>query len=164
MKKNIKQFSLQFVFIVLFCLSNTCANADFLVIQSLSFGEFIVRDNDIKQTINVNTDGSYGFSNSFIEIAGPRPGIYDIGDLPPNTAISINITQIQPMTGNNNFFTYTIFYKINQTHTQPKMDQNDTIDPIITIIQNEKNWIKKAKMIQLLQYYKIKKTGSKRPK
>lgn len=88
------------------------AHADISVLQKLRFGELIITDNDTCHTITVNPNGSFGHSDAIIKITDPQPGIYQIDDLIPNSVIHVNVTQIQPLSGGNNFFTLKDFQVI----------------------------------------------------
>lgn len=94
-----------FVCLVLSLGAAQKAHASFVVIQNLHFGEFIIQDNRVSHRLTINPDGSYTPAPSFIEITPPKPGIYQIDNLTPNSIINVTAVQIQPMVGANNFFT-----------------------------------------------------------
>ena len=70
-------------------------------IQAMSFGEFVVKNNDAQYDVTINTSGSYTFDAAgFVEIAAPTEGIFDLDGMTPSTAISsVVITQISPLSG-----------------------------------------------------------------
>lgn len=81
------------------------AKADFVVVQNIHFGEFIIQDNYKPHILTVNPDGSYTHASNFLQISPPKPGIYQVDELAPNSVISVIATQTQRLNGGNNFFT-----------------------------------------------------------
>ena len=107
MHSLIHNLGIRVVFIGLLTLlcSTQAAHADFVIVQNLHFGEFVIQDNYKPHHLTVNPDGSYTHAPNFIEIDPPQPGIYQIDELEPNSVINVTASQLQPMMGNNNFFT-----------------------------------------------------------
>lgn len=75
--------------------------AGITTIQALSFGSFIVKNNNAQYDITVNTNGSYTFDAAgFIEIAPPQEGIFDLDGMTPlNSVTSVTVTQTIPLSG-----------------------------------------------------------------
>ena len=73
--------------------------AGITVIQALSFGEFVIKDNSAQYDLTINPDGTYTYDPAgFVMIQAPREGIYDIDGLPPSAIItSVVVTQIGPL-------------------------------------------------------------------
>lgn len=82
------------------------AEAGVTVVQALSFGSWISKNNDAQYDITINTNGSYTFDAAgFIEIAAPQEGIFDIDGLPSSTAIaSVTVTQTIPLSASGENF------------------------------------------------------------
>jgi hypothetical protein len=76
------------------------------VVQALSFGEFIVKNNNAQYDIVVNVGGGHTYDSSgFIQISAPQVGIFDIDGLPANSVISsVVITQVSPLLGGGRVF------------------------------------------------------------
>ena len=95
---------IQFLVIMLLWLSSANqAFAGITTIQALSFGEWIVKNNDAVHSITVNLSGpAFTFDSAGFIIINPTAqlGIYDLDGMPPNMAISsVVITQITPLSG-----------------------------------------------------------------
>ncbi|MDH5722846.1 MAG: hypothetical protein OEY94_05955 [Alphaproteobacteria bacterium] len=82
------------------------AMAGVTVVQALSFGSWISKNNNAQYDITINTNGTYSFDSSgFIEIAAPQEGIFDIDGLPVSTAIaSVVVTQTIPLSASGENF------------------------------------------------------------
>lgn len=82
------------------------AYAGVTVVQALSFGSWISKNNNAQYDITINTNGSYTFDGGgFIEIAPPQEGVFDIDGLPVNTAIaSVVVTQTIPLSASGENF------------------------------------------------------------
>ncbi|MCB9982586.1 MAG: hypothetical protein H6861_02785 [Rhodospirillales bacterium] len=83
-------------------LTGQDAHAGITTIQALSFGGFIVKNNNAVHSINVNVSGpGYTYDSAgFIEITPPQHGIYDLDGMTPSTAItSVTVTQTSPLAG-----------------------------------------------------------------
>ena len=85
------------VLLVLFCA--TPARSAFIVVQNLTFGSFISKNNNAQYDITVNTNATYSYDAAgFIIISNPTPGVYDITGLPPSMAIaSVTVAQNAPL-------------------------------------------------------------------
>ena len=70
-------------------------------VQALSFGQFIMKNNDAVYDITLGTNSGVTFSAAgFIQIISPQEGIYDLDGMAPNTAIaSVTVTQVTPLSG-----------------------------------------------------------------
>lgn len=89
-----------YLYCVLFFLSSP-VYAGVTTVQSLDFGEFVMKNNDAAYDITVNANGSYTFSAAgYIEITAPQEGVYDLDGMVPNTAIvSVTVTQASSLAG-----------------------------------------------------------------
>lgn len=87
--------------ICVFLLFISPAYAGVTTVQALSFGQFVMKNNDAAYDITINTNGSYSFSAAgYIEIVAPQEGVYDLDGMPANTAItSVTVTQITSLSG-----------------------------------------------------------------
>ena len=90
-----------FVCFVYVFLATLPSYAGVTTIQALSFGEFVMKNNDAAYDITINTNSSFTFSAAgFIEITAPVEGIYDLDGMAPSTAIaSVTVTQVTPLSG-----------------------------------------------------------------
>lgn len=113
-----KHIHITFFFCLIFCLTaiSATASAGVTIIQAISFGSFVVKNNDAQHTITINPNGAYSFDAAgFLEISAPQEGIYDIDGLTPNTAItSVTLTQNQPLAGSGPNFQ---IINLQETHT-----------------------------------------------
>lgn len=93
------RFTICFYCVLLFLSSS--AYAGVTTVQSLAFGEFVMKNNDAAYDITVNPNGSYTFSAAgYIEITAPQEGVYDLDGMTPNTAIaSVTVTQTSSLAG-----------------------------------------------------------------
>lgn len=99
---------LRFLSYLFLCLS-VCPNysyAGVTVIDALSFGSFIVKNNDSQYDIIVHPGGVYDYDHDgFILISPPQDGVYDIDGLTPNATIaSVVITQLSPLSNSGENF------------------------------------------------------------
>ena len=87
--------------IYVFFMMTFSAYAGVTTVQALSFGEFIMKNNDAAYDITVGTNSGVTFSAAgFIQIVSPQEGIYDLDDMAANTAItSVTVTQVTPLSG-----------------------------------------------------------------
>ncbi len=101
---------------LLFCCFSFPARSGVSVVQGLSFGSFISKNNDAQYDITVNTNGSYSYDAAgFILISIPNPGVYDIDGLMISTAItSVDVTQNAPLSAPGNSL-----QMLNFTETHP---------------------------------------------
>lgn len=85
--------------ILMACLCASFAYADdVVVIQPLRFGTWYIPGNNAVYSVDIQTDGSYSNSPQLTMIEPPTEGIFDIGDLPVNTAInSLDVTENTPL-------------------------------------------------------------------
>ena len=90
---------MRFPLTLLLCLLSVPAMADdVIVIQALRFGSWVIPGNNSVYTVTVETNGSYSNSPELAMITPPTEGIYDVGDLPPSSAInSLDVTQNTPL-------------------------------------------------------------------
>ncbi len=110
------------IWIMFLCFAFTAttpATAGVTVIQEISFGSFVVKNNDAQHTITINPGGTYSFSPAgFLEILPPQQGIYDIDGLPVSTAItSVTVTQHQPLAGSGENFQIIDFQEVHPATT-----------------------------------------------
>ena len=77
------------------------ARAGITTIQALSFGNYVVANNNSVQTVTVSLSGNVTASSGLLEITPTaQQGIYDIDGLPANMAISsITVTALGPLAG-----------------------------------------------------------------
>lgn len=87
------------IFFLFALVLSPLAYAGVTTVQALSFGSFVIKNNDAQYDIIIHPGGAYSFSGAgFLEITPPQYGIYDIDGLPANSVISsINISQIIPL-------------------------------------------------------------------
>jgi len=95
-----------FLMMVLGVIVESPVYAGVTTIQALSFGSFIVKNNNAQYDITVNTNGSYTFDGAgFIEIAPPQEGIFDLDGMTPlNAVTSVTVTQTIPLSGSGEGF------------------------------------------------------------
>ncbi|MGH1403040.1 MAG: DUF4402 domain-containing protein [Alphaproteobacteria bacterium] len=107
-----------FLFCMVLCYASTAFSA-VVVVQALSFGNFVSKNNDAQYDITINTDGSYSFDSAgFILIDPPQEGIYDIDGLNVSAAIvSVSVTQIVQLTGAGNAFQMVDFQETHPSMT-----------------------------------------------
>ncbi|MCG8612526.1 MAG: DUF4402 domain-containing protein [Pseudomonadales bacterium] len=98
------------------------ARAGITTIQALSFGNYVVANNNSVQTVTVSLSGNVTASSGLLEITPTaQQGIYDIDGLTPNAAIaSVDVTALTTMRGVNisNEFTLGGFTS-NHTNADP---------------------------------------------
>lgn len=98
------------------------ALAGITTIQALSFGNYVVANNNSVQTVTVSLSGNVTASSGLLEITPTaQQGIYDIDGLTPNAVIaSVDVTALGPMRGVNisNEFTLGSF-TANHTNVDP---------------------------------------------
>ncbi len=84
-----------------FFMMTFSAYAAVTTVQALSFGQFIMKNNDAAYNITVGTNSSVTFSAAgFIQIVSPQEGIYDLDGMAANAAIaSVTVTQVTPLSG-----------------------------------------------------------------
>lgn len=102
--KTTKQYICIACLILTLSLLSIPSSADVISLTKLRFGKFIVAENNNKQSVTVNLDGSYNFSSSLIMIDPPQRGEYQIHDLAPNSTLHLDVSQIQPLSATGNFF------------------------------------------------------------
>lgn len=98
------------------------ARAGITTIQALSFGNYVVANNNSVQTVTVSLSGNVTASSGLLEITPTaQQGIYDIDGLTPNAVIaSVDVTALTTMRGVNisNEFTLGGFTS-NHTNADP---------------------------------------------
>lgn len=98
------------------------ALAGITTIQALSFGNYVVANNNSVQTVTVSLSGNVTASSGLLEITPTaQQGIYDIDGLTPNAIIaSVDVTALTTMRGVNvsNEFTLGSFTS-NHTNADP---------------------------------------------
>lgn len=91
------------------------------VTQELSFGEGIVTDNSIQQSLTMEFDGDYTADPGILLVTPPQPGIYLLEGVIPFTAISnVTVTVDQQMNGPGEGFTIDNF----DINYPPNVDAN----------------------------------------
>lgn len=81
------------------------SGAQVSVQQALSFGEFLMTNNNAQHDITVNPDGTYSYDAAYVEIVAPQRGEYLFTGMAPSTAITgVTVAQDTPlMNGARNF-------------------------------------------------------------
>ncbi len=110
-------------------LWGSIAHAAIIENQPLNFGTWAITNNVGFKLITVNPDGSFSSSPGIINIiVAPTQGIYRVDSLPPSTAIlSINATELAPLTGGNQDFTLTAFQVVHDPVTNVSGEVNITL-------------------------------------
>jgi len=112
-----------FLFLLLAGLGSARAD-DVIVLQHLRFGTWLFPDNDSVYSITVEPDGSYSNSPELTMLSPPNEGIFDIGDLTPNSAINgLDVTQNTPLERGGQNFDMTAF----QTQAPGSTDNNGRV-------------------------------------
>lgn len=96
------KFLITLLFVV-FALVADHARAGITTIQALSFGNYVVANNNSVQTVTVSLSGNVTASSGLLEITPTaQQGIYDIDGLTPNAVIaSVDVTALTTMRGVN---------------------------------------------------------------
>jgi len=96
----------QLILVLLLSLLPFEAIAGVTVVQALSFGSWISKNNNVQHDITVNTNGTYTFDSAgFIELVAPQEGVFDLDGLPVSTAIaSVVVTQTIPLSASGENF------------------------------------------------------------
>lgn len=114
--------ALKFIWCILFGILPGSAYAGITTIQALSFGNYVVANNNSVQTVTVSLSGNVTASSGLLEITPTaQEGIYDIDGLTPSAIIaSVDVTALGPMRGVNisNEFTLGSFTS-NHTNVDP---------------------------------------------
>ncbi len=112
---------LRLAVVLLLCSLCCDVNAQVTVQQALSFGEFIIKDNDAQYDITVNADGSYTYDSAgFIEITPPQRGVYLFEGLDPSRAItSVDVTQAIALVATGGVFQMVNFQETHPASTSP---------------------------------------------